>query len=141
MATNRERFEEFYQKNKGFTAFYGALANMLELSGSEFAIFYTINAYGEGCAQRDVCELCMLSKQTVSSGIDSMEEKGYVTLKAGKGRLLEIYLTNKGRKVMDEKIALVSAAEDRAYAKLSKNEQEELNRLMGKFLDALHGNA
>ncbi len=140
MATSRERFDEFFQKNKGFTAFYGALAGMLDLAGSEFAIFYTINAYGEGCAQKDVCELCMLSKQTVSSGVDILERKGLVTLKPGKGRLQEIYLTNRGRKIMDEKIALVKAAEDKAYNKLSAAEQEELNRLLGKFLDALHGN-
>ncbi|MCR5452537.1 MAG: MarR family transcriptional regulator [Lachnospiraceae bacterium] len=137
---SRERFEEFYRLNKGFSAFYGALAGLLDLSGSEFAVFYTIKAYGEGCAQKDVCEYCMISKQTVSSGIEGMVRKKLVTLKPGKGRLQEIYLTAKGRKIMDEKLSLVENAENKAYGKLSKTEQEQLNDLMEKFLNALHGN-
>lgn len=138
--SSRDRFEEFYKHNKGFNAFYGMLAGMLDLSGSEFAVFYTIKAYGEGCAQKDVCEYCMISKQTVSSGIEGMVHKGLIRLKPGKGRIQEIYLTPRGRAIMDEKLALVEAAENKAYSKLSKADQEKLNELMGRFLDALYGN-
>ena len=138
--SSRERFEELYGLNKSFNAFYGTLAGALGLSKSEFAVFYTIKAYGEGCAQRDVCEYCMLSKQTVSSGIEGMVEKGYIRLKPGKGRIQEIYLTGRGKAIMENKLSLVENAENKAYGKLSKADQEKLNELLGRFLDALHGN-
>lgn len=118
--------------------FYHTLAVQSGLSDSAFFILYTICEYGDGCLQRDICDIACLSKQTIHSAIRKLEQAGYLYLEEGKGRDKHIHLTEQGRSLIEEKIVPVVMIENAAFAALEEAETTELLRLTEKYLQLLH---
>ena len=104
------------------------------LSDSEFDILYTIYDQGEGCSQRDVCRLSGVSRQTVHSAIKKMERNGWIFLEAGEGRLMRIFLTKKGKDVMEKKLMPIVHAENDVFGGWIESERTELLRLTKKYM-------
>ena len=72
--------------------------------------------------QRDISQMCCIPKQTVNSSIRKLEQDRYLILEKGKGRDMHIHLTEKGQKLMEEKIYPVIEAENQAFSGMSKEE-------------------
>lgn len=116
---------------------YHTIAGRMGLSDSAFLILYTICEYGNGCLQRDICNVSGVSKQTIHSSIRKLEQEGYLYLKSGRGRDKHIYLTEQGERLVEEKIAPVIRMENAAFADMNQKECWELLRLTEKYLAIL----
>lgn len=119
---------------------YHEFASHQGMSDSAFEILYSIAVVGEGCTQKEICELCCTRKQTINSAIQKMAREGLLRLEHGKGREMCIFLTEKGKKVEGEKIFPVVQCEARAFNQMNQEEREEFLRLNEKFLEGLKAN-
>lgn len=107
------------------------------LSDSVFDIFYGIFEIGDGCLQRDICRTSFLSKQTINSAIRKMEQNDWIRLIPGKGRSMQIFLTDSGQNIMQEKIYPIINAENTAIATLTPEECRQMLLLHRKYTAAL----
>lgn len=103
------------------------------ISCSAFWIMYTIVELGDGCLQKDIAQRYSFSRQTISSSVRSLEKKGYITLKHGKGRNMHLILTQEGNEFVHEKIAPLMETENRVFEHMSLEESRELLRLSCKY--------
>lgn len=127
----------FNQLYREIDEIYHSIAVKMELSDSAFHIFYTIYDLGDGCLQRDICNITSISKQTINSAVQKLEREGYLVLKQGKGRDMHIFLTDKGKELADEKIQLVIDMENHVFQEMSRKESHELLRLTRKYKELL----
>lgn len=117
------RFNKIYLE---MDEFYHKAAVNCGLSDSAFWIFYAICEGGDGCLQKDICNVFSVSKQTIHSAIRKLEEEGYLYLKGGKGRDKHIYLTEKGIGFVEEKIAPMIAIENKTFEKMGEEESRKM---------------
>lgn len=107
---------EFNRLYKELDDLYHNLALRQGLSDSASIILYALYLLGDGCLQRDICDLSYISKQTINSSIRRLEQDGYLYLQPGRGRDMHICLTPEGRRLVEEKAAPVAAMEERAFS-------------------------
>ncbi|NCF00153.1 MarR family winged helix-turn-helix transcriptional regulator [Ihubacter sp. rT4E-8] len=129
-------FLEFNRLYKEESDIYREVAMRLGSCNSAISILYDLCCLGEGCTQKDICDNSYLSKQTVNSSIRKLESNGYIYLEKGKGRNLQIYLTDSGHKIVEEKILPVMGMEMRAFSALGDS-GEVLLQLMRRYLGNL----
>jgi len=132
-----ENLKNFNQAYLKMDEFYHMLAVKNGLSDCAFWILYIICEDGEGFSQKVLCEKLSVSKQTVHSAIRKLEQDGILFLKTGTGRDKNIYLTEKGKQFVEEKIALIIATENATFACLGENEGKELQRLTWRYVNLL----
>lgn len=137
MAQEKERMRQLDRINKALDDIYHEVAVGQALSDSALNVFYSIHVLGDGCLQRDICKISFLSKQTIHSSVCKLCAGGYLRMEAGRGRDMHIHLTPAGRKVIEERVAPLTDAEERALAALSDEEQRTLLGLMGKYVETL----
>ncbi|MDO5422979.1 MAG: MarR family transcriptional regulator [Eubacteriales bacterium] len=116
---------------------YHTIALNAGLSDSAFLIFYTILELGEGCLQKDICDMHSVSKQTVHSSIRKLEQDGYLTLSQDTRREKKIFLTPEGRRLVNEKIVPVMEMENEILNEMSKEDCQELLRLSQEYMERL----
>ena len=124
---------EFNHIYKEFNDIYREAALKVGLSLSGFDILYSICEMGDGCLQRDISQVCCIPKQTVNSSIRKLEQDGYLILEKGKGRDMHIHLTEKGQKLMEEKIYPVIEAENSAFSSMSEEDCKKMLELYEKY--------
>lgn len=135
--TQRYELKIFNQLYREIDEMYHDIAVKIELSDSAFNIFYTIYDVGDGCLQKDICNITSISKQTINSAVRKLEREGYLALKKGKGRDMHIFLTDKGRELVDKKILPVIHMENHVFQEMSEEESRELLRLTRKYKELL----
>lgn len=126
-------FQEFYHQDQAVDGFYHELAQRQGLSDSAFAVLWSIQELGEGCAQRDVCRHFCLTKQTVNSSVRKLEREGFLSLLPGEGREVRICLTDRGRALVREKIVPIMEAERAAAESVTPEEWRTILRLTEKW--------
>ena len=124
---------EFNRIYKEFNDIYHEAALRLGLSNSAFDIFYAICELGDGCLQRDICNMTFIPKQTVNSSIRNLEKEGYLTLLHGKGRNMHIYLTEHGKEVLKDLIYPVIEVENNSFQELTEEERQQLLCLLARY--------
>ena len=122
---------------KEFNDIYHEATLKMGLSDSAFDILYSIVDLGDGCSQSDICKYSCLSKQTVNSSIKKMANLNYLTFKPGKGRVMQIFLTDKGRHLLDEKIYPIIKKENEAFLCMTDEECRLMLELYEKYNNAL----
>ena len=127
----------FNHINKKLIDIYHDACQRAGLSTSMFDILYSIVEMGNGCRQKDICQACYIPKQTVHSSIRKMTEEGYLTLVSGKGREKQIYLTEKGEKITEEKILPIINAENEAFHQMSDKAPQILLDLLDEYITRL----
>ncbi len=105
---------------------YQSLLKANNVSESEFIVMFSINELGEGCSQKDIAACSYISKKTVNSTVKKFEKDGYITLKAAKYPNIQIFLTDKGRKFMEESIMPIIQVENKVLENMTDNEFEFL---------------
>ena len=116
---------------------YHEFAVSMHLSDSAQMVLYTICELGNGCLQKDICDRCFLTKQTVHSAVRKLEQDGILTLSAGKGRDMHLSLTEKGQTLVQQTVFPLAEAEYRTMEILSPQEQADMLRLTQKYVSAL----
>ena len=129
-----KHLEEFNRLYREMDQIYHGLAVKMGLSDSAFIILYTIMELGEGCLQKDIADWCSLSRQTVNSSIQNLKSQGFLSLDSGKGREKEIFLTDEGKRMVEEKIFPVMELEQSVFEEMSPQECREMFNLMGKYV-------
>ncbi len=129
-----KQLEEFNRLYREMDQIYHGLAVRMGLSDSAFIILYTIAELGEGCLQKDIAAWCSLSRQTVNSSIQNLKAQGFLSLDSGKGREKEIFLTEEGKGIVEEKIFPVMELEQSVFEEMSPKECQEMLKLMGKYV-------
>lgn len=103
-------------------------------------MLYTLNREGS-CTQKRVCDLFLLSKQTIHSAVQTLQRDGLVAYESAGGdaghRGARIILTKAGRERVAQGVDQVAASERRAFASLSEEEQRAIVRINRKWADAL----
>lgn len=126
-------FQEFLRLDHQIEEFYHELAVRLGLSDSAFQVLWSVAELGEGCTQRDICRQFFLSKQTAHSSVRKLEQEGVLTLRPGSGREVAIFLTEKGKALVGEKVVPAMEAERAAARGLQAAEWETALGLMRKW--------
>lgn len=134
-AWNRE-FDKLYRKSDQL---YHNLARGCGLSDSAYWLLYAIYARGNEASLRDLCEAYCLSKQTLNSTLRTLESKGYVETSfcEGSRKAKRVAFTPAGRAFVAAKIVPASQAERRAFEALAPEEQDEMMRLIDKYVGAV----
>ena len=117
---------------------YHDVALKAGLYDRSFFILYTIAELGNGCLQKDVCDMYSINKQTIHSAIKNLEKKGYLYFKRGKGRNMHICLTQEGEKLIQQKIIPIMEAENAVFTAMTEEESQALLFLNKKYLSLLH---
>lgn len=136
-----EELRELNRLYKELDDIYHNIALKLNLSDSAFIIVYTLCEVGEGCSQKDICNQAAISKKTINSAIQKLEQEDYICMRHGKGRQMQIYLTEKGQKMLQEKIYPVMQIENNVFQKMEETEARELLRLFQKYVLQLQAEA
>lgn len=110
------------------------IARKAGVSDSAFAILSTILELGEGCLQKDICDMNSISKQTVHSSIKKLEQEGLIMFGQDSGKDKRVYLTSEGKEFARERILPSADAENQVFAEMSKEESSELLRLTELYL-------
>ena len=109
----------------------------MNLSDSEFWILYVFNFHQEGCNQSVLYKEACLTKSTVNSAIRKMEQKDLLYLIPGEGRNTMVFLTEKGRKLMEDTVYKVIQIENTIYDTWTSEEQELFMKLNCDFAEKL----
>ena len=115
---------------------YHEVALRLGLSDSSFDILYAIVRLGEGCTQKDISAEVLLGKQTLNSSIHKLAKQDVLELHAN-GRATRIFLTDKGRALVSDKIVPVFEAEGRALETIGMQNVREFLRISKLYCAAL----
>lgn len=137
----QKELEEYNRIYKEMNDIYHDMALRMGISDSAFDIFYAIAILGNGCLQRDICQMTFLSKQTIHSSVRKLEKDGYIFLKNGTGRSMHICLTSAGERLVNEKILPVIRIEQQSFGDMTPAETAELLRLNRKYASRLRENA
>ena len=86
----------------------------------------------------DVCSAISVRCAVFQSS--KLEQDRYLILEKGKGRDMHIHLTEKGQKLMEEKIYPVIEAENQAFSGMSKEECKKMLELYEKYNMELKAN-
>lgn len=130
---------EYNQLLKNMDDLYHNAARKCGLSDSAFWVLYSIKESEGPCTQKELCESWFYSKQTVNSTLKQLEERGILKLELAPGsrKNKQIFLTEKGEQLTEEKILPVMKAEYRALAGFDDEERRAFLNLARKYIDQL----
>lgn len=115
---------------------YHDIAKKRGLSDSAFDILYALYVEdGQRLAQ--LCKTSFMSKQTLSSSVKRLKEEGLLRTEQQNSRFVQVFLTDAGRERAHSCIEPVFAAEVRAVASLTEEEQTALPSFVTHYLGSL----
>lgn len=93
----------------------------------------------EGCTQKELADMMQIKPSTLNVMIGRMEKNGYIEKKQDEkdSRKSRIYFTEKGKNISDECYQRFLRIQKTLQEYFTKEEQEELERLLNKFCDCL----
>ena len=93
----------------------------------------------EGCTQKELADMMQIKPSTLNVMIGRMEKNGYIEKKQDEkdSRKSRIYFTEKGKNISDECYQRFFRIQKTLQEYFTKEEQEELERLLNKFCDCL----
>ena len=137
----KEQVELINKQIKEMVSIYRDAVRHLNISESEFWIWYTLVAMDGSYTQQDICSVWSLPKQTVNTIITHMKLKKYAYLEAipGTRNHKVIRLTDEGRKYGEKIVLPISKAEEKAFEKISPDEFALITNLFGKYIEIIRG--
>lgn len=131
--------EQINKQIKELVGVYRDAVKYLEISESEFWVWYTLVAMEGDFTQQDICALWSLPKQTVNTIIAHMRLRRLATLEAiprTRNRKI-IRLTAEGRKYGEKLVEPVSRAEERAFSRVQPEELKLVTDAFGKYISMI----
>ena len=133
MFKQNQELKEYFCLYREADNFYHEIALQIGLSDSAFFILFFLLENGEGCLQKDICQMCSISKQTIHSAIKKLEKVDVIYIKQVK-KDKRIYLTSYGHELLNKKIMPIALMENAAFEEMDIEERRELVRLTKKYL-------
>ena len=140
MGQNYNGLVELVNKQiKELVGIYRDAVKYLDISESEFWVWYTLVAIDGEYTQQDICSMWSLPKQTVNTAISRMRRRKYAILQAiPKTRNRKVIrLTPEGQKLGESIIRPIINAEKRAFEKTSTEYLPLVTGVFGKYIDAI----
>lgn len=134
---NRKRVRRYNYMMSEINAIYHDAAVRMGISDSVQSVLYAICENGECCPQSDIYKQTGISRQTVNTAIRRLEKEGVVYLEQGKGRSTIVCLTDKGKRVAEEKARPLLRIEDEIFGSWSEEELKLYLELTERYRDAL----
>ena len=118
---------------------YHAYARGCGISDCAYWMLYDLVLAGGELPLSELTASWSYSKQTINSALKTLRDRGLVELSfmEGSRKSKRATLTEDGRVFSSRHIVPAIRAEDRAFSNLSAAEQEELVRLVRRYVDAL----
>lgn len=130
---------KFNREHKKMNGIYHNYAKQVGLSDAAFWILYSLYEHGHPCTQKELCEEWFYPPQTINTALKALEEKEFVTLelvpKSRKNK--QVFFTEAGKVLVEEKVSLLVQAEERAFALLNEQEREQLLAITQKHIALL----
>ena len=122
-----EQYAMYMASEKKIGELYHRIAVKMGVSDSVMWIMYCLCEPGADHTQNSIAGRIGVPKQTINSAINRLLKDGYISLEQlpVSGNNKRIALTEKGKSFCKEQIAPFAEAEDRAFSKLSEEEQEQ----------------
>lgn len=141
METSKSQIEVINKQIKELLSVYRDAVKALDISESEFWVWYTLVTMDGEYSQQDICSMWSLPKQTVNTVVSRLKRKRYAYLEAKPGRRITkiIRLTEAGRSYGQALILPVTIAEDRAFTKISAEELRAVSEAFGKYISIIRG--
>ena len=133
-------FEQIHRFNDILSevgSLYHEIARRQGLSDSSMDILYCVAQLGDGCPVSQVYKRNGGSRQTVSSALRKLEQEGVLYLQASGGTRKNICLTERGHRLLEEKILPILRMENEIFLSWEEGEVAEYLRLDQKYLDDL----
>lgn len=137
--TYKKHIDLVNQQIKELIGVYRDAARTLDISESEFWVWYTLVTMDGDHTQQDICQTWSLPKQTVNTVISHMRRRKYAYLEAVPGwrSRKTIYLTPEGRKYGEELVRPVMQAEKRAFEKMPEEDLALVTAAFAKYIRAI----
>lgn len=116
---------------------YARYQQHAKLSDSSFDILYALFTGQDGCTQKQLCDVCYCSKQTIHSAIRRLAAQDLVRVEPGPGHSTHIFLTESGHAQAQTCIAPLTAAEEQALDLFSPDELQRFVAGMRAYADRL----
>ncbi|MBQ3490865.1 MAG: MarR family transcriptional regulator [Clostridia bacterium] len=135
----KEHAEAINRKIKELVGMYRDTVKHLNISESEFWIWYTLVSIDGEHTQQDICTMWSLPKQTVNTVITQMRIKKYAYLEAKSGtrKHKTVRLTEEGKKYGEALVLPITLAEKKAFDKISTEEISLVTKVFGKYIEIL----
>lgn len=119
------------QNDKMLNDLYHNYAVSINLSDTAFWIIYITWTQGDGCTQKELCELWSYSRQTINTALKSLEKKGYIKLvpMLGNRKSKQLFFTDTGKEFAQKIIPPMLEAESVSFGQLSEQERADLTFL------------
>ena len=128
---------EYTHLSGGINSLYHEMAVKMGLSDSIMNILYVICEKKDRCLQSEISKLTGISRQTINSAIHNLKKDGIVYLEQGHGRNTIVCLTEKGKKISEEKILPIFEIENKIWNEWTVEEQQQYLMLTQKYRDGL----
>ena len=135
----KSHIERINQQIKELMGAYRDAIRYLEISESEFWVWYTLTAMDGNYTQQDICNMWSLPKQTVNTVISHMKRKKYAYLEAVPGRRTKktIFLTEEGKARGNAIVSLITSAEESVYSAIPPEEFAQVTSTFGKYIHVI----
>lgn len=137
---DNKEYENFNMLYKELNKCYERFAALCGLPVSAMWIIYSLRVdNAESITQADISKRYFLNKQSVCSAIKKLEKDGYITMRTmpDNAKNKPLQLTEKGRKLAEEKIDKLLAAEQATFEGFTIKEQMQFIKLYSKYVAAL----
>lgn len=121
---------------KFVTASEGQVLRKRKLRWASFSSLFMASLF-DGVEARTISRLAGVTRQATSLVLQSLEKAELISRQTNDPndkRLIEVSLTDEGRRTVHESMKEQMQLSEHWFSRLSKNEQRELNRLLRKLL-------
>ena len=129
-------FDRLYRRTDQL---YYEMARDCGIPESAYWVMYAIHVCGGEVTVRDLAREWCYSRQTVNSALRALEARGLVETSFCEGgrKAKRVTLSEEGARFVAEQIVPANKAERRAFGALSTSEQQEMLRLVRKYVEAV----
>ena len=114
---------------------YYSMLKRANLTDSEYVLLFSVLQMGEGCSQKDISENTYISTKTLNSTVKKLKQEGLIQLERGKYPNQYIYLTEKGKEFLKEKLLPIIEAENKILEKVSDDDFDNFTSIVTKYTD------
>lgn len=127
----------FNRLHKKMNVLYHDYAKSAGLSDAAFWLLYSLYEHGQPCTQKNLCAAWFYAPQTINTALKNLEEQELIKLElAPKNRKnKQIFFTDAGKALVNEKIVPLVHAEERSFERLEEPERIQLLALTQKHIE------
>ena len=122
--------------NEAITEVYHEFARKKGLSDSAFNVLYALYEK-DGQRQLELCKTSLMPKQTLASTLNRLSAQDIVRIENESRRVSRVFLTEKGKRQVEEVVAPLIQAEIAAASTLPPEMLQQLPEILDAYLNVL----